>query len=157
GNVASFEMNDAVLPDFGWIGSRWQPPREPAEAHLDAVGVIALQGELRMTREELLAENPMRIVDVSLPVIVGVVILDDAANLNIGQGESLGQIFQALGLDNLLLEHLAAEICNGAVRPDGPRPDVDNILVFLRKRYLDVGVLASRFRQDLDAKVIVFM
>ena len=89
--------------------------------------------------------------------IDGVVILDDAADLNVGQSESFCQVLQSFGLGDGLVKNLSVEIDDGAVGPDGPRPDGPNVVPALEIRDFDVGVLPPFFGQYLDAEIIVLV
>jgi hypothetical protein len=85
---------------------------------------------------------------------MGVVVLNDAAHLNVREGEGLGKILQALGFGDGLIEGLALKIGDGAVRPDGASFNADNILNVLAVFNLDVGVFTAFLGEDLDADVI---
>src|SRR5260370_36391833 len=82
-----------------------------------------------------------------------VAILDDAADLNIGHGESLGEQLDGPCLDDGLVVNGAVEADDAAVRVDGPCLNRVNVLGPLVEGDLDVGKLAPFFRQNLDSRV----
>src|ERR1700682_1175746 len=83
-----------------------------------------------------------------------VAIFDDAADLHIGQGESLGKQFDGPCLNDGLLVDGTVEVYDAAVRVDGPRLNTANVFGLLIEGDLDVGKLAPFFREDLDSRVI---
>src|SRR6185437_288988 len=108
-------------------------------------------------REQLVAEDPVRVEDEVFGQVDGVVILDDAAHLNLGQSKGFCQVLQPFGLGNRFVKNLSVEISDGTVRPDGPRPDGGDAAPVLEVGNFDVGVLPSFFRQYLDAEIIVLV
>src|ERR1700721_3290206 len=66
--------------------------RVPGPAQVEVVGIVVtvgLQGELRALRKQLIGQDPVRIVKGVLFEIVTVVVLDDAAGLDLGKREGL--------------------------------------------------------------------
>ena len=70
-------------------------------------------------------------------------ILDNAPYLNVGQRESLRQIFPAFRLNDRLFEDLSVVVDNGTVRPDRPGIEVFYIFDTLVVGDLDVGIVPS--------------
>src|SRR5579864_1781541 len=99
----------------------------------------------------------MGVEDQILGEVVGVVVLEDTTDLNIGQGESFGHIFQAARLDDQLVKSTSIEADDAAVGFDGAGMDVDDTALILEKGDLNIGVLAALFGQNLDAEVNVLV
>jgi hypothetical protein len=122
--------------------------------------VDTLQGaqkKLRFLGEQLLIQHPVGVENIrSFRKIHGVVILNDAAHLDVGHRKGLGDIFKSFGLDNGLFKDFPAEVHDGTVRPYGAGVYVGHVSHLFRERDLDVSVLAPGFGENLDAKVILF-
>src|SRR5579864_2803393 len=89
--------------------------------------------------------------------IDSVVVLENAAHLNIWQGEGLGHVLYAAGLNDRFVESLATEVNNRSIGFDSARMKIYDAPFFLEKRNFDVGELATFLRKDLDSEVNVFM
>src|SRR5258708_21111857 len=83
-----------------------------------------------------------------------VAIFDDAADLDVGHGESLGEQLDGPCLYDGLVINGAVEVDDAAVRVDGPRVNGANVLGPLVEGDLDVGKLAPFFRQDFDSRLV---
>ena len=153
GNILRFQSDEASFI-FRRCGAGRQPGRPaPAKRKIR----IRFQTELAALGEEFLAQNPVRVVNVTLIQVIGVVILDDAAHLHVGQCEGFRQELHALRLHDGLVKSLSFEIHNRAIRPDCPGLNAVDVSFFLKKRNLHVGVLSAFLRQDLDPRVVVFV
>ena len=128
-----------------------------AQVKLHVVTVIWDEREPRSFREQLVTENPVRVEDVTLREILGVVILEDAARLDIRKSEGLGQIFHATSFHDRLIECFPAELHDRAIRPDSAGVQVHDVALLFVERDLDVSVPSSVFGQDLDSEIDVFM
>src|SRR5260370_14866814 len=87
-----------------------------------------------------------------------VIVLNDAADLNVGERESLGHILEPLRLHDRLFKGLAFEVGDGAIRPYGSRLDIYNVIsIFFEKWDLNVRIFPPLFGQNLDSDVVVLM
>jgi len=92
--------------------------------------------------EQFLIEDPVRVEENSFE-FVRAGILDNGPYLNVGQRESLRQIFPAFRLNDRLFEDLSVVVDNGTVRPDRPGIEVFYIFDTLVVGDLDVGIVPS--------------
>src|SRR6476620_4757381 len=100
----------------------------------------------------------MRVVNHVLAEIISVVILNNAADLDVRKGKGFGHVPHSLCLDNSLLKSLSLEIGNRSVGSDRPPSYPCNVVsLSLIKWNFDISVLTSFFGQNLDTNIIIFM
>ena len=101
--------------------------------------------------EQRIVYEPVRGVNKPGAQVDGVLILDNAAHLNFGQGKCLRKNSPITSpFDQKFLEHLTVKLGNRSVRPD-------IFIPFFVERNLNVAILPSLFFEYLDAEVIVFV
>src|ERR1700675_2265425 len=83
-----------------------------------------------------------------------VLVLDDAAGLNVGKRKSLGQVLVTAALRNNFLEGSPFEIHYRAVGLDGSRAEVPDFGRFFAERNFDVAFVGAFLSEDFDANVI---
>src|ERR1700676_5442384 len=93
----------------------WQLVPRPANIPRNVVAGIGLERKLCVLGEQFVAKNPVRVEDIVFAEVSGVVVLENAADLNVGQRKSLGHVFYATGFDDRFIESLAGEVDDGAV------------------------------------------
>src|SRR5579863_7507259 len=137
--------------------AHWQarPPTEP-EWILET-SYIGLERKPGGFGKELLAQNPVRLVEHVLFEVIGEGIFDNAAGLHVGQSESLGEVLQSAGFDDGFLENLATEVHRRTVRPDAAGADMHNIVASPDERNFHVAVFATFFGQNLNALEVIFV
>src|SRR6202790_4248147 len=135
----------------------WQLVPRPANIPGNVVAGIGLERELCVLSEQFVAKNPVRVEDIVFAEVSSVVVLENAADLNVGQSEGLGHVFHAAGLDDRFVESLAVEVDDGAVRFNGAGVNVDDAALFLQERDFDVAVLSTFLGQNLDAEINIFV
>jgi hypothetical protein len=82
-----------------------------------------------------------------------VLVLNNAAGLNVGESESFCEEFFAAALFDDFFERLAFEIHDRTVGADGARMNAFDIAGFLHKRDFDVGLIGALLGEDLDAHI----
>src|SRR4051794_20903466 len=111
-----------------------------------------------MPGEQLITQDPVRVIDIVLAQIQGVRILDNAPWLNVRQSERLHQHFPTLGLFDDLVENLGLKRHFRTVGADCFGPDINYVeAIFLEKRDLHVTVFASLIFKYLDSKEVSFV
>src|ERR1700687_873188 len=123
--------------------------------HGACVAAKGLQGKFGVFGEELVAQSPGGVEEGIVFKIVIVVILDDAADLDVGKCEGFGEEFERPGFDYGVFVNLSIEIGYGAVRANSSGSDIADADLFVEGD-LDIGVLASLFGQNFNANIIVF-
>ncbi len=71
---------------------------------------VWFKAEFGVPGKQLVAQNPIGIVNVRFVVIRHVVIFDDAPDLHVGKRERLRQVFEALGFYDRLFVNLAIKL-----------------------------------------------
>src|SRR5215813_11355492 len=110
-----------------------------------------------MLGEQLFAQYPVRIVELTLIHLIRIAVFDDRPHLDIGKSESLGKILHTFRFHDLLLEYLAVEVDDRTVRTDRSRLQTLDALASFYEGNLDVRVLAAFFLQHLDSVVDYFL
>jgi hypothetical protein len=156
-NIVGLKPDHAVAAFLGLAGAWRQTLPGPSDVPIGAMAGVGLQRELRHFGEELLTQNPMRFIERVLFEIVGVGILNDAADLYVRKRERHSHVLKSTCLDDRLLVDLPIEIGNGTVRPDRASAQMHNVVTSLEKRNLDVSALPALFGENLDPDVVVFV
>ncbi len=86
----------------------------------------------------------------------GVVILNDAANLDVGKGEGLSLIFQPPSFIDHFFENFSIKIDNRTIRVNCSCSYAGNVVKAMQKWNLDIGVISPFYCKDLDSVVILF-
>ncbi len=101
-------------------------------------------------------QNPLRVEDIVGVNILEITIFDDGSDLDFRQSEGLGQILHPPPFNNRFVVHLAVEVGDVSVGPNGSRLNFVNVALALYKRDFDVRILAAFLSEDLDPVVAVF-
>src|SRR5579885_2021374 len=91
----------------------------PTQMYVHVLVGIRVEREFGAAREKIVAQNPVRSDDESFAQIGYVVVLENAANLNVWKSEYFGHVLYAARLHDHLVERSAAEFHDGSVWPDG--------------------------------------
>src|SRR5271169_25809 len=129
--------------------------------HRPIAGAVRFQRESGALREEIGTKNPLRtvkqdlvLVDLILSEIVSKIILNDAPHLDIGKGKALCHKPRSPLLCQGFLEDLAVKFRGGAVRMNGPGPNVDYVFALSVIRNVYASVLPPFLGQNLDSDVV---
>jgi hypothetical protein len=95
--------------------------------------------------EKLVAEQPVRVLNVMLAQINHIRVLDNVPDLHIRKGEGLRQVFVFFVLGNGFVKYLAVEVSDGTVGTDGPGPDVDGVSLRLEVGDFHVRIVPALF------------
>ena len=114
---------------------------------------VGIERELRVLGEQVLAQYPMRIEHEARLEFMPVAVFNDAAHLNIGHGEGLGEPPDPSRLYDWLLVHGAVEFDDAPIRVDGPCLNAVDALRSLVEGNLNVRVLTAFLGQNFDASV----
>src|SRR5207245_11641748 len=95
---------------FWLVCARGQEVPTPTHVELLIIAGVRFERKPCVPGEEFVAKNPVRVEDEILRQVRGVVVLDDAADLDIGKGESLGHILHSLSLHNGLVKNLPVKV-----------------------------------------------
>src|SRR5690348_17013941 len=100
----------------------------------------------------------MRVENKVLRQVECVVILDDAAYLNVRKREGFRHVLQSLRLQNGLVERLPNESGNRTIGAHGSGMNIYNVVsIFFVEGDLYIGVLTAFVFQYLDANIVVLM
>ena len=141
---------DPAARRLGRLGVGRQSQR-PTPSHSEVR--IGNERELRPLREQIVVQNPVGIEYVLLIERQRIAILDDAADLHVGEREDLGAELLAPTLHDRLIEGLARELDDTAVGPDRARLDPVNALASIVVDDLDVRLFAPFLGKDLHSLV----
>src|SRR6266446_3873217 len=119
--------------------------------------LVGFKREFSGLGKKLLTQNPVRVEDVILVEVKGIVIFDDASDQHVREREGFRQVLQAFGLDDGFFKNLAVKVGDGAVGTDRPRLDAADFPLALEEGDLDVGILPPLFSENLDAFVVVLV
>ena len=133
-----------------------RPSRKSIPAPGDRVPCVWLQRKFRVLGEQVIAQDPARVINLVLFPTADIAVFDNAAGLDVRKREGLGHNLEVLALQQRCEVNLTVEIYDRPVRTDGARPNVVDLFSLLVQRNGHVPVFPSLVGQYLDANVISF-